>query len=312
MRIAAFLAIFLLSHLASFCQDEPPPPMVKLDAVQPINIPGTRLFIPPPPGFHIASNFVGLQNGDNVIQVYELVGGSYFTNGASFTKEEFEKKGVTVISYKEITVDGFPARFIYMENKPNTGSYAIVFGDSTFSVLLMGVFPATDVGMGAQIKQAILNLSYNKQFVADIWATAAFKLDDSKSKFKFAKAAGGAYIYSIGGATDIGDDGSMVIASMLPISGGETPKMAATTMLDGLRSNGFTDINIKHEKADKVNGYDAYEAQVYSKLKGANVLVYQLAIVKGDKAVVIQGVAKKDYESMLREFKLLAKTVKLK
>src|ERR1700710_705897 len=73
---------------------------------QHINIPGTRLFIVPPPNFAVATNFVGLQKNDKaVINVYDLVGGDFYTNAATFNKAEFEKKGIKVFEYKEFSVN---------------------------------------------------------------------------------------------------------------------------------------------------------------------------------------------------------------
>src|SRR6185437_8399292 len=68
-----------------------------------INIPGTRLYIIPPPGFIVSKTFLGLQKGENsMINIMDLIGGNFNTNTATFNKEEFEKKGAKVFDFKGI------------------------------------------------------------------------------------------------------------------------------------------------------------------------------------------------------------------
>ena len=59
-----------------------------------VNIPGTRLFIAPPADFKVATNFIGLEHADNSsFQVMDLVGGNFYTNAGTFSREEFEARG---------------------------------------------------------------------------------------------------------------------------------------------------------------------------------------------------------------------------
>src|SRR5215831_4642741 len=153
-----------------------------------INIPGTRLFIIPPPNFSTAKGFIGLQDGKNsILNVMDLVGGNYNTNAATFSKEEFEKKGAKVFDYKEIRVGGFPAKYISMQGDATTKEYALVFGDTTFSTMIIAAYPATDENTGKEIISSLNSICYDKSIKIDPLTTANFSIDDKDSKFKFFK-----------------------------------------------------------------------------------------------------------------------------
>jgi hypothetical protein len=80
-----------------------------------INITGTRLYIIPPTNFKVATTFIGLQKGDKAIfNIYDLVGGNFYSNAATFSKAEFEKQGVRVFDYRDIKVNGYPAKYIFL------------------------------------------------------------------------------------------------------------------------------------------------------------------------------------------------------
>ena len=165
-----------------------------------INIPGTRVFIVPPEGFRLSTTLPAIEKGNSgLVQTMDLVGGSFYTNAATFSKEKFEQRGIKVFEYKELKLNGFPAKFAFIQGDPQTKVYNLVFGDSTFSTMVMGVFATNDTKTGEQVRQAILSIYYDKAKQVDPFATALFKLDDRRSTFKFAKFAASMYMYYIGG-----------------------------------------------------------------------------------------------------------------
>jgi len=65
-----------------------------------IRIPGTRLYIIPPPHFTVATSIVGLKKGEQAaMQIFDLVGGNFYTNAATFSKFEFLSRGAKVSDY---------------------------------------------------------------------------------------------------------------------------------------------------------------------------------------------------------------------
>lgn len=279
-----------------------------------INIPGTRLYIVPPTGFKVATSFLGLQKGDSsAFQIYDLVGGNYYTNAATFSKEAFEQEGAKVFDYKELKVNGFPAKYIFMQGVPNTKAISLVFGDTTFSTMIMAIYPSSDDKTGEQIKNAIKTIYYDKNLKIDPFATATFTLDESQSIFKFSKSVSGMFMYSIDGVDEQSfNDEPFIIVTATPKDPSMNAKSISEMLVSNIEKYGLTDKELKNISTTDVNGQDAYEIEVYGKMQGENSLIYLLIVTGQDKAIAIQGIIKSDFENNLKEIKNLAKTIKFK
>ncbi len=108
-----------------------------------VNIKGTKLSIIPPKGFVDADNFVGLKKDETTgIHIMDLEGGNFESNTETYTRAKFEKRGITVLEFDELLIDGFQAKFSHLKDA-NSESVQLVFGDSTFSVMVIGYFPTS-------------------------------------------------------------------------------------------------------------------------------------------------------------------------
>jgi len=279
-----------------------------------VNIPGTKLYMIPPANFKIATNFVGLQKDDNTgIQIYDLVDGSFYTNAATISREKFENKGAKVFDYSEFTINGYPAKYTYMQGNKSSKAYQLAFGDSTYSVMLMAIFPVDDEEASKQIKESLLSVVYDKNLKIDPIANATFKLDDNVSKFKFAKSSASLYLYSIGGINKPSyDNEPLVTVTQLPVVQSMTLISMSDEVISSLEKYGLTDKEIKNKSFDKINGYNAFESEVYGNMKGQKSLIYLLVVVSGQNALVIQGIAKSDFATNIEEFKKISHTLKFK
>lgn len=279
-----------------------------------LNIPGTRLYIIPPLGFKIATSFLGLQKDDNTgFQIYDLIGGNYYTNAATFSKEAFEKKGAKVFDYKEFKVNGFPAKYIFMQGDQKAKAISLVFGDTTFSTMIMAIYPSTEDKTGEQMQQAIKTIYYDKKLIIDPFSTASFTLDETKSIFKFSKSTSGMFMYSIGGVNKQSfNDEPFITVTTIPKDPSINEKGIADMLVSSLEKYGLTEKELKNISTSNVNGQLAYEVEVYGKIKGKSSLIYLLIVTGQDKAIAIQGIVKSDFNTNLKEIKNLAKTIKLK
>ena len=278
-----------------------------------VNIPGTRLYLIPPPGFIVSKSFLGLQKGNNGIVVYDIVGGSYYTNAATFDRNGFEQKGARVFDYRQIKVNGYPAKYLLTQGDMTSTAHALAFGDSTFCTLVMATYINTDEATGRDILRALNSIYYDKNKKIDPFETAYFTLDDRDSKYKFFQYTANLYTYTIGGV-DKGKNNTfpVVIVTQLPKPENSSAKSIAELMIQKSVQYGMGNLKVKNSSTNKVNGYDAYEAEVYGDMQGQNRLIYQLVIVKDDEAIVIEGVADNDFLDNLNDFKKLAHTVKFK
>ena len=104
-----------------------------------LNIPGTRVFIIPPLGFVTSTKLPAIENGNKaIIQAMDLIGGSFYTNAATFSRKKFELKGLKVLEYKEFKLNKYPAKMVLIQGESQTKMYNLVFGDSTFSTTEIG------------------------------------------------------------------------------------------------------------------------------------------------------------------------------
>jgi hypothetical protein len=269
------------------------------------NIPGTRVFFVPPEGFTISTILPAFQKGEQgILQAMDLPGGNFYKNAATFSKEKFEQKGIKVLDYREFAINGLPAKMALVQGDPQTKMYNLVFGDTTFSASVIGIFPTNDDQTGEQLKQAITSIYYDKSFVVDPFTKAIFKLDDTKSIFKFAKFAASHYLYSIGGVEkDAYNDESFFMAFALPLKG-QTVK----AMVDNLAKM-ISEPTVKNEINASTNGLKSFKREVYGKLKGKPALLFQHVVFLGENAVFMQGIAKDNFEKNLQEFEKLSNSV---
>lgn len=273
-----------------------------------VNIPGTRVFIIPPEGFTVSSTLPAIEKGNSgMVQAMDLPGGNFYTNAATFSKENFEQKGMKVFEYKELKINGLPAKLAFIQRDPQTKVYNLVFGDSTFSTMVMGVFASNDNKTGEQIKQALLSIYYDKGMDADPLATAPFKLNDSKSIFKFAKSGASMYLYSIDGVKkDAYENEPYFMALSIPIEGASLNSLA-DDMAEMIK-----DSHIKNISENKTNGFQSFKREVYGKLNGKPALLFQHIVLIGQSAIVMQGIADDNFDKYIAEFEKLSGTVEKK
>lgn len=278
-----------------------------------INIPGTRLFIIPPKGFNVSKSMSGIEKGDIGIQVIDLVGGDFNKNARTYSKEAFEAGGVKVYEYKELKVNEYPAKYAVVEGENNLKGINLVFGDTTFSTMVIAMFPASDNSVGAELKKALQTIYYDKDFTIDPLATAQFTLDENISKFKFAKAAANVLLYSIDGVDkESYDDEPMILVGTLPIDGSMTLRSVAERLISGLEKKGLVVSEIKNKASKVVDNTRMYEIDVHGSMKGQNVIMYVLVAVDYEKVITFQGIIRYDFKENLNEVKKLASSLKLK
>lgn len=313
----SILYIFLTLSLSTYGQVTPGAiheDIINVKSEKHIIIPGTRLYIIPPPDFVPGSSFTGFQKGETaLINIYDLVGGNFYTNAETFSKTAFENKGAIVFDFKEIKVNGFPGKFIHMQGDPSAKAYAIVFGDTTFSTMIMALYPADDESTGRDILQSLRTVYYDKELVIDPFETANFSIDEDASKFKFFKYSANLYLYTPGGIDNKDDrDAPLVLVSQFPRDFTMTAKSIAEMMIFKAQQYGLTNQELKNTTSDKLNGYETYQTEIYGQLQGKYCLLFYTVVAIADKAIVIQGISKKDNDVNIEEFKKIARSVIIK
>ncbi|RZJ57332.1 MAG: hypothetical protein EOO55_03650 [Hymenobacter sp.] len=280
---------------------------------QPLLVPGTHVQLAPPTGFRLSAGFTRLERDKSTtITVVELAGGSFYKTTRTFDPQEFKAKGVTVLDYQETHLGGYPAKYLYLQATAAAKTHILAFGDSTFTVLLTGLFSASDEVAGQQIKQALFSSTYQKKALLAPFATATFNVAVNESKFKFVHYSGSMYTYTAGKATDkMVPDRAVMVLVPLPTASESTASFAKYLM-KRLAGNGLTNSLVKNESYVKVNGYNAYEAEVYGKLRGIDALFYVLYLTHGEQSLFIQGITSDKYEENKKEFKKFTRAIRFK
>ncbi|MCW3788518.1 hypothetical protein [Plebeiibacterium sediminum] len=122
---------------------------------------GTHVMLTPPEDFIKAKNFTGYQKGEEaIINVMDLNGGNYYSNAASFKRETFEAKGLIVSEFEELKIDGYEAKLVVLKADANLIAINVVFGDSTFSVMITGTYSTLEPKIGEQVKASLLSASF--------------------------------------------------------------------------------------------------------------------------------------------------------
>jgi len=277
-------------------------------------VPGTRVSLIPPVGFNNAVAFTGMESKDASIHVLDFPGKNYFKTSAGMAKDSFEKRGVTVFEFYEFQFNGFPAKFMHLAGDNHQKTYSLAFGDSTFSVMLLGTYGEANETTGNNIRASLLSALYDKLRKIDPQESARFKVEEQRSLFKFAKNNSGFYIYSIGGKVkdDYQDDPFMII-SEAPYDTAKTVQTMAEETLLMMQKHGLMNFSIGKSGALKVNGFAAYEMEITGFVRGAKTFNYVLLVrLRRSQTMLVQGISKNDNPQNLLEMKKLGYSLRPK
>ena len=296
--------------------EEPPPTQGivedALNAGTGVRIAGTRVSLVLPLGFEPSKTSAGINPGpDFGIMIMDVPGGDSQQNTRNYTRKRFEEKGLTVLRLEEIRVDGYPGlRSAVRTPVDGTTSYQLIFGDSTFSVMAVTISSRPDSTMYARMEWALSTLTYDKHVMVGTYEGTAFRVDDRKTLFKFAKRGGPAWLYSRDGVVkDSYDDESMFLAMPLPLTPEHTGESMALKQLQGMERKGFHRSRTENARTGHTTGFRSYSAEHYGTMKGSPVLLYMHAVLMDDIVVIFIGSSYGDHEADLAAFRELIATV---
>ncbi|CAL2075460.1 hypothetical protein [Tenacibaculum sp. 190524A05c] len=276
-------------------------------------VPGTHIYISPPKNYKPSKDFIGFKDENSIIQFYDLFGGSFYSNAKDFTRENFERNGITVMEFKDLKVDNYPAKMALLKVNQNQISLQIVFGDSDFSVMAMAILSSFEKNKLTEIKNSFFNITYDKNRKVDPFEIAFFKIDESKSAYKFSRATSNVYLYTKNGMkkeTHLGD--SFYTITQLPHDPARMdPELIVNNSLSSLKSKGLIISEKMVSKRNTLNGAKCYETLIIGILNSKKVYIKAIGLVKGSRAILINAIAKNDYETTLKEFEKLTKEIKL-
>ena len=279
------------------------------------NIPGTHVFIIPPYGFKTSTGSMkGFIKDETTtfLSVTELKGKSFAAEAANNSADKMRAKGFSVFLEEETTVGPYKARKMRIGDGETSTVWQLLFGDDSFAVMVMGIYPSGDELSSKQIAEAIETVVYDKDMVVDEMAGMSYSIKPNDSRYRFLKMQAGLAFYSLDGNADLkNEDNSFLVLSQVPRENGTAQSFAETALESTLR-NGFTNPVIKSKGFLTINGNPAYEMKVECILKGKPVTVYIAVVNKEQTAVMVQGVAKKKIAETITGFKDFADAIVIK
>jgi hypothetical protein len=273
-----------------------------------VTIPGTNVKILPPTGFLISERFTGLQNGASLIEVYDLPGGSYNVISGDFTMEKFGAQNLEILSFEEVEVGQYRGRLISLQTDVHQKGMTLVFGNESFSVIVVANFPAGDIGLGVAIRNSILGMQYDTVTETDPLAHAIFKMKDTESEFRYRKKSANTFYF----LESENNRSSYLTVTQLAWDYSTTPATIASLMLDEMKKYGMANTDIKRASRKNVNGYQAFESEIYATRNGERCLVYQMVMVHNERALVVNGIGNSDFRKNRSAFRRMAHSIEFK
>jgi hypothetical protein len=279
-----------------------------------IEIPGTKCSMIPPKDFTAATNFSGFQHTASgaSIMVTELPA-PVQTLVDGFTADALATRGMVLLSKQTITLGNTqPATIMHVKQPANGMIYfkwMLVFGDSSHTVLVNGIYPEAAAAIAPAIKKAVLTTVYNSRQEDKPLATVNFSIDVSGSGLQLAKYITGSLIYTADGK--IPSTGTtLIVSSSIAKYTGSNREQFAVQRLQQLAHNGTA--VIKENNPVTINGLSGYEIVADSKDKdGQNEMMYQVILYTANNDYfIILGLAKDAQPGHLASFRKIAGSFK--
>lgn len=314
------LSLFLsLAAVAAFCQEPSLNPSIvtsKTTAHQQAS--GSRIYMVPPAGFEPMPGFSGFQKaGKGAIIVVELRGENNYENAAaSFTKEGFAAKGMTVHQIQDLTVNGMKAKSIVAtKGDDGTKSVILLFGDETFMAMITAVYPGAEKEAEDAMIKSLETVWMNKEQQVDAFADARFTVGENAGRFTYTNSIGNMHVYTIDGL----DPAKVVntpilVLSQVPVNdiNASNLKTYARGLIDSFRKKQGTGFVTGKSQEIKINGVMAWEIEETGKNEGKDVFIYNCVLLGDGFTIGVTGAAKKDIAATMKEFEKFARAIRLK
>lgn len=309
--IALLLCILLL--IASSCSEKRP----VLDTIRSqktakhFNVDGTRVFMVIPPGFSIATDFMGfIKDRDCSIRVIESKGENVRNVFSTYNDKAFTSKGKEILDSKKIFVNEYAGKlFVVSGESENSETLHLLFGDNSFSVLITANYKTVEKKTREEIYQCIRTVYLDRDFKsAPSFATYSFS-DDA---FKFCERTPQFDMYTAdGNLKSLQSTEPVIMVSNLEHMQNITLDQMAKTNLQLMEKQQAKITGVNDLSAQPVNGCETLSRTITFKLGTVEKTSYQLFIKKGERMVIVQGIIFNSDLHRLEEVKQFANSIQI-
>jgi hypothetical protein len=281
-----------------------------------VKVPGTKVSLAPPAGLKPSSQFHGFADEETgaSIEIGEMRG-SYSVLAEEFTKEALAKKGMSLLSRKEISLGGRPGLLLHLRQEISSVDvlkWLVVTGNEKGVVFIVGAFPEkAKARWSSEMEKSLLSAQLDAESETDSLAGLNFSFNEDPS-LKIASRFPNGVILTKGG--DPTSDGPLfVINSALSKEAIPDVKKFAGELM---RTAQISGIAVKKQSDVTIAGLPGVEVIAEAKWKATPndvVIVYQVLLLDGKTYFHMQGFASRgDEEKYLAVFARIAQSFRKK
>ena len=284
-----------------------------------IHVTGTKVWLQPPSGFTVATNFPGFQQVDtnSSIMISEIPGGPIMEVTKGMTAENFAKRGMNLIETYKVLVNDRTALLMELTQHAYGADYSkwmLVLGDASTTITVVGTYPsAIKSALSEQIKAAVLTTVWDKTATVGLFDGLSFKVGET-DELKPVKRIGNMIAFSRAG--EFGTPGAakpkLIVGTA--ISDQAIADVAVFSKQRILYTAQAEEITVTKENNITVDGIVGYEliASAQDAVEETPIFIYQVIVPFKSNYLIIQGlVGQSIAEQYLPQFRQLTNSVTL-
>jgi hypothetical protein len=277
-------------------------------------IPGTRVRLVVPDGFAVAQRFPGLVGEDGVssVKVNETPGAIEEIR-AEMTGEAFAARGIELLRFEEVTVDGRDALLVHARQEAASGAdlrhWIVVFGAEESVVMIAAATPeAFEDHLGETLRHTLIGAKWNPAEILDPYEGLGFTVVEAGS-LKISDRLPSMISFTRGGYR-----GQLSPDEPLLLAGSSFAALAVADLEDFARQRldeiaEFDGPKVLSEQLLTLGGLPAHELVVAARDRntGSPLQVYQALVLDGDRIFLMQGlVGAGNAEEFIPQFREIA------
>lgn len=247
-----------------------------------VRVPGTRVSIMPPPGFHRAQSFLGFVASPRIARISVAVTPqSVIAAVAAATNEALAESGMKVLSREPMQVDGFPSQLVVVEHDSEMGplvSWTLLFGNLHRHVRLMASCLQREREEFAEpLRAALVGARWRPREPLDPFEGLSFAIRGD-TKFQFAERVTDRVTFTKDGVLPPQhptDPALVIVETSETIFEGDQATYCAEQLDE---ATDFPELRVTHSNPIEVRRIAGCEAIGQALLEGEPLLIYQAAI----------------------------------
>jgi hypothetical protein len=283
-------------------------PILNLRTEKHLNKTGTKLFIIPPPGFMISSNFDILQKDPLTyihIMVFDKVPFGNFAE--KILKNNFGNFNKDSVLIKDVIFNNAEAKWIILKGGNDTG-YGLLIGDEEYSAFLFGISAKGDQQMQKEIRTSLLSAVYDKNFNNNLSENKPYTLKLDEEKFYVTYEGYNFSTYSIHAASLPQECKASIVVGITPTPENYSLMELSNTLYNSMKESGFQLHDDKSTIVTK-NEKRLYEIEYFGKLNGEDVVIFNRILSNGYDGIIVRGQSSSHFDESLILFREFANSL---